>query len=145
MITYYSTSDFRKSLSELLNYKRKAYSSIADDICNAFVNKSIEEIRQNRDMILIDTPMIIVKLRIMDKQNKRSRKDGHRLIYMTFADTEKVIFLFVYPKNGPLQRLIISSSELLNLLDIYNSEKESNSLIETSITDGMKSIIALGK
>lgn len=141
MIQYFSTSSFDNSINELLNYKRKAYSSVVEDICNSFCGKGIEDIRQNRDMILVDDPLIVIKLRIMDKHNKRSKRDGYRLIYLTYQNSDKVIFLLIYPKNGPAQKLNLSDNELLNLISIYNDEAQNSRLRQIDITNKLISII----
>ena len=41
---------------------------------------------------------------------------------MTYKNEEKVVFLDIYPKNGPLQQLDITDNDLLDLLAMYNSE-----------------------
>ena len=94
----------------------------------AFENVSIDVIRNNRDMILLDDPLIVIKLRLPDRKHKLSRKDGFRLIYLVYKNSERVIFMSIYPKNGPLQKLDITDSELLDLLEEYNQEAINNQL-----------------
>lgn len=97
---------------------------------NAFANATIEEIRNNRDMILVDDAMVVVKLRMPDKKHQLARKDGYRLIYMAYKQEEKVVLLDIYPKNGPQQQLSLSDDALLELLDCFNVECAAGELVE---------------
>lgn len=128
MITYYAITTFKIQLQALLKAKRNVYAGARDEIKTAFENVSIDVIRNNRDMILLDDPLIVIKLRLPDRKHKLSRKDGFRLIYMVYKNSEQVIFLNIYPKNGPLQKLDITDSELLDLLEEYNQEAINNQL-----------------
>ncbi|MCD8290739.1 MAG: hypothetical protein LUC91_04470 [Prevotella sp.] len=89
-----------------------------------FANKSIEQIRQNRDMILIEGDLIIIKLRLQDKKQHLSRKDGFRLIYLVLKVDSLVVFLDIYPKNGPLQQLDINDTEVKRLIAEFIEEGE---------------------
>ena len=122
MAEFYSISNFRKRIQALLDVKKGVYAGVAQEIYAAFKDMSIEMIRSNRDMILLDDPLIVIKLRLPDHKHKLSKKDGFRLIYMTYKNEEKVVFLDIYPKNGPLQQLDITDNDLLDLLAMYNSE-----------------------
>ena len=57
-----------------------------------------------------------------------SRKDGYRLIYLVSMIEERVAFLDIYPKRGPLQQLDIPDAELLRLLSLYVEEGSNNQL-----------------
>ena len=98
-----------------------------------FEGKSIEEIRQNRDMILIQDDTIVIKLRLPDKKQRLSKRDGYRLIYLVSKKDEIVVFLDIYPKNGPLQQLDIADAELKTLLYQFVFEAESGKLGEEHI------------
>ena len=89
---------------------------------------SIEQIRQNRDMILLDDPRLIIKLRLPDKKHKLAKKDGFRLIYLVYKNSEEVAFLDIYPKNGPMQQLDIDDQQVVNLVRQYVDEKENGTL-----------------
>lgn len=134
MITFYSISTFRQHIKDLLKVKRGVYAGVRDEINKAFEGASLEVILNNRDMILLDEEFIVIKLRLPDKKHKLARKDGFRFIYMAYKHVEKVIFLDVYPKNGPLQKLSITDNELLDLLEEYYLEASNNQLIEEPIT-----------
>lgn len=137
MVTFLSIQIFRDRLQRLLDMKRGVYADVDKEIVEAFRKATIEEIRNNRDMILIDDPVVVVKLRLPDHGNKRSRKDGYRLIYLTYRNQEKVVFLDVYPKNGPCQQLSTSDERLLDLIQSYNEEAVASLLVTHNLTDGL--------
>lgn len=133
MINYKSIKRFRDSLINLLSIKKHVYSAIKTEITNEFNTKTIEEIRNNRDMILMQDDSIIIKLRLPDKKQKLSKRDGYRLIYYVSKVEELVIFLNVYPKNGPLQKLNITPLELKDILLELIEELSSDKLEEFDI------------
>lgn len=130
MIVFHSITSFRKRLAELLKVRRNVYCGVADEIKNEFQNKSINDIRQNRDMILAEGELVVLKLRLPDKRQKLSRKDAYRLIYLVSKKEEIVVFLDIYPKNGPLQKINISNNELKSLLQEFIIEAH-ESLLES--------------
>lgn len=79
-------------------------------------------------MILSENDLIVIKLRLPDKRQRLSKKDGYRLIYLVSKINETVVFLDVYPKNGPLQQLSISDSALKQLLSDFVEETQNNVL-----------------
>lgn len=129
MISFETISYFRERLQALMEYKRGVYSSSETEIKSAFKGVPIEQIRQNRDMILMQNNAIAVKLRLPDHRQRLSRKDGYRLIYLVSMIEERVAFLDIYPKRGPLQQLDIPDAELLRLLAFY-VEEGNNGLLE---------------
>lgn len=58
MIIFLSISTFRSRLRHLLGYKRGVYAGVEREITEAFGTATIDEIRNNRDMILIDDPVV---------------------------------------------------------------------------------------
>ena len=128
MIDYFAITNFVERIAALKNAKRGVYASVEEEVCTAFKNVSIEQIRQNRDMILLDDPRIIIKLRVPDKKHKLAKKDGFRLIYPVYKNSEEVAFLDIYPKNGPMQQLDIDDQQVVNLVRQYVDEKESGTL-----------------
>ncbi len=48
---------------------------------------------------------------MQDHRQCLSRKDGYRLIYLVSRVEERVAFLDIYPKRGPLQQLDILDEE----------------------------------
>jgi hypothetical protein len=62
-IRFVSIAAFRTALDNLLKVKKGVYASVPSEICKAFQNVPIEQIRQNRDMILMDNDSITIKLR----------------------------------------------------------------------------------
>jgi len=130
MALFLSISKFRQHIDELLQIKKGVYSGVTNEISNAFKDMSISEIRNNRDMILIENEFVVVKYRLPDKKHNQSKKDGFRLIYLVFKKEEKVVFLDIYPKRGPMQKIGLSDNELLDLLEIYSNENKQNILLE---------------
>lgn len=56
MIVFSSISYFVSRLNALKDVKRGVYNTVEDEIRAAFKDCSIEQIRQNYDMILLDDP-----------------------------------------------------------------------------------------
>ncbi len=130
MISFKTISSFRTRLARLLKVKRKVYANVETEVKREFAAKPIEQIRQNNDMILLEGDLIIIKLRLPDKKQHLSRKDGFRLIYLVSKTEEVVVFLDIYPKNGPLQQLDIEDDELKSLVKQFISEAQSGVLEE---------------
>lgn len=128
MIDYFAITNFVERIAALKNAKRGVYATVEEEVCTAFKDVSIEQIRQNRDMILLDDPRIIIKLRLPDKRHKLAKKDGFRLIYLVYKNSEEVAFLDIYPKNGPMQQLDINDQQVVNLVRQYVDEKENGTL-----------------
>ena len=70
MIAYLSVSTFRTRLDNLLKVKRGVYAGVTQELCNAFSGVNIEQVRQNRDMILMDDDQVVIKLRLPDKKTE---------------------------------------------------------------------------
>ncbi len=130
MIRFLTISSFRKRIESLLKVKRGVYGNVRTEIVREFNGKSIEEIRNNRDMILIANDLVVIKLRLPDKKQRLSKKDGYRLIYLVSKINENVVFLDIYPQNGPSQQLDISDNELAILLDEFAKETIEQTLQE---------------
>ena len=128
MITFSAIANFVSRIEVLKNVRRGVYATVEDEVSAAFRGVSIEQIRQNYDMILMDSLMdserIVIKLRLPDKKHRLSKKDGYRLIYLVYKDREEVAFLDIYPKNGPMQQLDIEDSIVVDLVNQYAIEKE---------------------
>lgn len=133
MISFKTISSFRSRLAALLKVKRKVYANVENEINREFAGKPIEQIRQNNDMILLEGDLVVVKLRLPDKKQHLSRKDGFRLVYLVSKTDEIVVFLDIYPKNGPLQQLDIADNDLKSLLKEFIEEAQSNNLLDYAI------------
>lgn len=127
-ITYYASR-----VTALTEVKRGVYASVEEEVKSAFKGMTIEQIRQNYDMILLDDPRIIIKLRLPDKKHRLSKRDGYRLIYLVYKDREEVALLDIYPKNGPMQQLDIEDNQVVELVRQYIDEKERGVLIPINI------------
>lgn len=128
MISFFTTSGFRLQLKSLLGIRKGVYRGVTEEISKEFKNKEIDEIRNNRDMILMQEDAIVIKLRLPDKKQRLSKRDGYRLIYLVSKKKENVVFLSVYPKNGPSQKLDITECELKDMLTQFISEARENLL-----------------
>ena len=64
MVNFASVSTFRVRLGSLLKVKRGVYSAAPDAVCEAFKGATIEQIRQNRDMVLMKNDSVVIKLRL---------------------------------------------------------------------------------
>ena len=138
MIRFVSISSFRSALGELLKVKNRVYSNVPNEICKAFQGVSIEQIRANRDMILMDSDSITIKLRLTDKRQRLSKADGYRLIYMVLKSIPVVVFLTVYPKRGPKQKLNVEELELQRLVNEFTYESMTRQLVVHDIEDTLK-------
>ena len=144
MIRFVSITSFRTALSALLKVKHGVYSGVPDEICKAFQGMPIEQIRVNRDMILMDSDSITIKLRLPDKRQRLSKADGYRLIYMVLKNSPVVAFLTVYPKRGPMQKLDIEDAELRSLINEFISELRARQVVVHDINNGLKEIAING-
>ena len=124
MITFSAIANFVSRIEVLKSIRRGVYATVEDEVSAAFRDVSIEQIRQNYDMILMDSERIVIKLRLPDKKHRLSKKDGYRLIYLVYKDREEVAFLDIYPKNGSMQQLDIEDSMVVDLVKQYAIEKE---------------------
>ena len=128
MVRFKTISSFRSRLSGLLKVRRMVYANVGNEIRHEFTGQPIEQIRQNNDMILLEADLIVIKLRLPDRKQRLSRRDGFRLIYLVSKTDEVVVFLDIYPKNGPLQQLDITDEDLKFLISQFIGEAQSNLL-----------------
>ena len=128
MVVYKSISYFRKRLVTLMKAKRGVYATVGDEINREFVGKTIDSIRQNNDMILLEGDLVVIKLRLPDKKRRLAKKDGYRLVYLVSKVTPVVVFLDVYPKNGPMQQLDEDDATIKQLVSLFISEGETGTL-----------------
>lgn len=140
MVDFASVTTFRTRLAALLKVKRGVYAAVPEEICNAFKNATIEEIRQNRDMVLLNNDVVVIKLRLPDKKQHLSKADGYRLIYLVLKEKSVVILLDVYPKRGPSQQLDIDDDEIARLVGEFYVELESGLLVAHDINNHLKVI-----
>ena len=133
MILFSAIGYYASRVAALKNIKRGIYATVEDEVKAAFKGCTIEQIRQNYDMILLDDPRIVIKLRLPDKKHRLSKRDGYRLIYLVYKDCEEVALLDVYPKNGPMQQLDIDDQMVVELVRQYVDEKERGVLIPVEI------------
>lgn len=140
MIQSVSITSFRKRLAALLKVKRGVYAGVEAEICQAFKDATIEQIRQNRDMILMNNDAVVIKLRMPDKKQKLSRADGYRFIYLVMKQIPLVVLLDIYPKRGPSQQLDIEDNEINRLVTEFITELNAGKLTLHDISDNLKEI-----
>lgn len=128
MILFKTILSFRQRMDALLKVRRNVYQGVSEEIVREFEDKDINRIRQNRDMILLEGDLVVIKLRLPDKRQRLSRKDGYRLIYLVSKVDEIVVFLDIYPKNGPSQQLNITAEEIKRLLVEFIEEGQNGQL-----------------
>ena len=129
MLSFQTISSFRARLQALIDISKGVYSSVPAEIKREFESADIETIRHNRDMILIQNDLVIVKYRLGDKRMKLSKANGYRLIYMVSTLHERVVFLDIYPKRGSLQQLDIDDRQLMRLIEEYLEEDAGHQLM----------------
>lgn len=115
---------------------------MTQEVCNAFKGVSIEQIRQNRDMILMDDDEVVIKLRLPDKKQKLSKSDGYRLIYMAMKAVPVVAFLDIYPKRGPMQQLDIEDKEVKRLMQEFLREMSEGTVVQHDVENALAVIVA---
>ena len=138
MIQFVSITVFRQALDTLLKVKRGVYAGVPSEICAAFQDVPIEQIRANRDMVLMDNESITIKLRLPDKRQHLSKSEGYRLIYLVLKNSPVVAFLTVYPKRGPLQQLDIADAELKKLVNLFTAEAHARLIVVHDIGNNLK-------
>lgn len=138
MIRFLSITPFRTALDTMLRVKRGVYAGVTEEICKAFQGIPIEQIRANRDMILMDDDSISIKLRLPDKKQRLSKADGYRLIYMVMKNVPVVVFLSIYPKRGPMQKIDLEEHELERLMNTFTTEFNSQQTVFHDIDNSLE-------
>lgn len=128
MTIFKAISSFGRRLENLLSVRRGVYAGVKEEIKQEFRCKTIEQIRQNNDKILLDDELIVIKLRLPDRKQHLSKRDGYRLIYMVFKTQEIIVFLDIYPKREPMQQFDIDDNTLASLIETYWKESENGTL-----------------
>ena len=141
MIRFIRITAFRVALDALLKIKRNVYAGVTMEICKAFQNLTIDQIRSNRDMILMDNDSIVIKLRLPDKKQRLSKADGYRLIYMVMKTYPIVVLLHIYPKRGPMQKIDLEENELKELLKAFTAEMKSGEVVLHDINNNLETIV----
>lgn len=137
MTCFYSVTNFRASVKKLL--KEREYNSLMVDIVNSFKGKSIEEIRQNSVVILIEESHVFVKARMSNSSAKYSKAKGWRVIYCVSKKTDVVYLLYVYPKKGRHALDNISVKEFKDLMSVFLTECKNGTMVQHDSED-MKEI-----
>ena len=64
MITFSAIANFVSRIEVLKSIRRGIYATVEDEVNAAFKGFTIEQIRQNYDMILMDSEQIVIKFKI---------------------------------------------------------------------------------
>lgn len=140
MIRFGSIHDFRKSLKKLTARPKDGFSSLHDDICDSFKDKSIEDIRNSYTLILDDEKYKLIKIRIAVSCQNSGKSNGVRLIYVVLKEKEDVYLLDVYPKKGASGTNNISDNEVKYYIETLIDEIKKDSIIYHNIDEKLKSI-----
>lgn len=137
MTAFLSITSFRNQLNRMQSFKRGVYSGLSEEICDAFKGLSMNQIRQNRDMILMADDEVVIKLRLPDRKMHLSKSNGCRLIYLAMKNEDVVAFLDVYPKRGPLQKLDEDDREILRLTSEFLNEMMQGTIVEHDMANSL--------
>lgn len=137
MTAFLSITSFRNQLNRMQSFKRGVYSGLSEEICDAFKGLSMNQIRQNRDMILMADDEVVIKLRLPDRKMHLSKSNGYRLIYLAMKNEDVVAFLDVYPKRGPLQKLDEDDREILRLTSEFLNEMMQGTIVEHDMANSL--------
>ncbi|WP_455664025.1 hypothetical protein [Phocaeicola sp.] len=100
----------------------------------------MEEVRHSRDMVLDETAFSVIKLRIPNSQQGLSKSNGYRLIYYVHKLKEVVVFMYVYPKRGPMGLVTLKQNEIIHCLETFIKENNASLLVELDINKTLSSI-----
>jgi mRNA-degrading endonuclease RelE of RelBE toxin-antitoxin system len=128
-VTYNSINSFRKAISHICRKEKHGYTSCQKDICDRLLGLSFEDIWELPYLLRELGTARIIKLRLLNSQQKLSHADGFRLIICCNRNKSSVTFLGVYPKRGPLQKLDQLKQEYATQLKEYGDELSKSILI----------------
>lgn len=140
MTFYFSITSFRNSINNLTSKPKNGYKTVWGDICDDFISKDIDSIRQNRDLIINEDEFNIIKLRIRNSGSHLSKADGFRLVYYISKKEDKVIFMDIYPKRGKMGLINMTDSQLKELLRETISEIKTSSIVQHDINSDLANL-----
>lgn len=138
MVQFLSTNTFRESLSKLVAKPKNGYITAPADICECFINRDIDDIRQFGDKLIPQSNFFIIKFRIPNSHLKLSKSDGFRLIYYVSTKEKKVVFMDLYPKRGAMGLINISKDSVKRLVKELLEEMNELKLLEHDITNNIE-------
>jgi len=123
---YYCLEEFKAEFERLI--KKKSYRSLERDMIEAFFDKSIGELRAGTRLNNSSEAPFIKK--------RVGGSGGFRFYYYLLIDRERLYFLFVHPKTGPLGSENITDEskayiykgvlEAIKVNELYSVEKSSD-------------------
>jgi mRNA-degrading endonuclease RelE of RelBE toxin-antitoxin system len=133
----FSIQLFRDSLVLLTKHPKEGYTSVNKDICTS-INREIDEIRNNRDLIREEAKFRLIKLRIGNSGLKSSKSDGFRLIYIAEKNFELTVLCTVYPKRGARAKNNLTLEGIKSCLKEYIECRKNNTFVCHDMKDKLK-------
>lgn len=128
MCNFSSTDTFNRQITNLIKRPKDGYSSVKEDICKEFRGKTYQEIFNSPEMVKDERHIRIIKMRLRNSAQNLSKRDGYRLIYLIHKESKDIVLLYVYPKRGNKGQSTVSENDILNFIECYIENKESNTL-----------------
>lgn len=125
---FYTTTTFRKNISDLTKRAKDGYQTVLTDIRKALSSMPDNILRDTNDRVLQTEQFRIIKLRLPNEGQSLSKSNGFRLIYLALLSKDEVTLLSVYPKRGPQGKVSIDKNEIQRLILEYITECSNNSL-----------------
>lgn len=125
---FYTTTTFRKNISDLTKKTKDGYQTVLTDIRNALSSMPDNILRDTNDRVLQTEHFRIIKLRLPNKGQSLSKSNGFRLIYLALLSKDEVTLLSVYPKRGSQGKVNIDKNEIQRLIIEYITECSNNCL-----------------
>ncbi len=111
MIDYFAITNFVERIAALKNAKRGVYATVEEEVCTAFKDVSIEQIRQNRDMILLDDHALSSSLGFLTKNTNLPKKTVFGSFTLFIKTLKKSLFWTSIQKTAPCNNLILTTSK----------------------------------
>ena len=124
--------------ADIEKYRKKdVYSNCAQDLCNFFANKTIQEIASLPILLTHNKSFHYIKSRILNSNINKGRRACYRLYFYVDVLGEFIYLLGYYPKTGVFGREDLAKTEEKNMIDRFNLEKKNDSLVEHDILNNL--------
>jgi hypothetical protein len=122
------TSDFFNQATRLIKKSKDGYQSCLEDIITAISNASTNDLITGNPVLLEQSPLYLVKIRIPNSFQKLSKRDGFRLIAIIDSEAKTLTLVFIFPKAGKHGQGNISQKDELIFFNNYLDEEEAGTL-----------------
>lgn len=139
-MNFFTISTFRDVVASLIKKPREGYSSVVADICAELQSMPDNILRDTNERIIQTLEYRVVKLRVANSNQKLSKSNGFRLVYLVSLITDDVFLLTVFPKRGTKGISNIPNAEYVRLLNELSQETSSKLLHQVDIANGLKEI-----